>query len=179
MVMDSDGVPLVSPHACSEASSTVLCPPSFSPSLPRPSLFPSPPPNPPVPLSNKGSRLECVLFFFFLHFFEWDEMAYHVLYFDGTTTSSFLATLCPAPRFPPHRPNTRIHPQDAVLSPFAHPVRSRSLATARAYTPTHPISQLFSDSNTYLLSQQAPRLLSSRPLPFSRFHTPPSDRTSL
>lgn len=137
--MDSDGVPLVSPHACSEASSTVLCPPSFSPSLPRPSLFPSTPPNPPVPLSNKGSRLECVLFFFFLHFFEWDEMAYHVLYFDGTTTSSFLATLCPAPRFPPHRPNPRIHPQDAVLSPFAHPVRSRSLATAtRIHTdPSH------------------------------------------
>lgn len=76
-------------------------------------------------------------------------------------------------------PTPRIHPQDAVLFPFAHPVRSRSLATARAYTPTHLISQLFSDSNTYLLSQQAPRLLSSRPLPFSRFHTLPSDRTSL
>lgn len=101
MVMDSDGVPLVSPHACSEASSTVLCPPSFSPSLPRPSLFPSPPPNPPVPLSNKGSRLECVSRFFSVIFLSGMRWLIIALYFDGTTTSSFLATLCPAPRFPP------------------------------------------------------------------------------
>lgn len=110
--MDSDGVPLVSPHACSEASSTVLCPPSFSPSLPRPSLFPSPPPNPPVPLSNKGSRLECVLFFFFLHFFEWDEMAYHVC-----------CTLMGRRRA-------------AFSRPFARPLASRLTDPTPPHTPT-------------------------------------------